>query len=109
MNIILNGKTIIAVGKVLNLILLSMNTHVRSMVLIVPKDINSPLFKLYSLFLDQNEIGELKDRFLTPGMRYGDVKKELFEKFRKEFEKGEKPIIRNLLSKSPEFINNLLK
>ena len=35
--------------------------------------------------------------------------KELFEKLRKKFEKGEKPIIRNLLSKSPEFINNLLK
>ena len=46
-----------------------------------PKDIDSPLFKLYSLFLDQNEIDELKDRFLAPGMRYGDVKKELFEKF----------------------------
>ena len=37
------------------------------------------------------------------------IDRELFEKFRKEFEKGEKPIIRNLLSKSPEFINNLLK
>ena len=35
--------------------------------------------------------------------------KELFEKLRKKFEKVEKPIIRNLLSKSPEFINNLLK
>ena len=35
--------------------------------------------------------------------------KELFEKLRKKFEKGEKPIIRNLLLKSPEFINNLLK
>ena len=37
------------------------------------------------------------------------IDKELFEKFRKKFEKGNKPIIRNLLSKSPEFINNLLK
>jgi len=37
------------------------------------------------------------------------IDKELFEKFRKEFEKGKKPIIRNLLSKSPDFINNLLK
>ena len=35
--------------------------------------------------------------------------KELFEKLRKKFEKGEKPIIRNLFSKSPEFINNLLR
>ena len=45
-----------------------------------PKDIDSTLFKLYSLFLNVNEIEELKDRFLAPGMRYGDVKKELFEK-----------------------------
>ncbi len=37
------------------------------------------------------------------------IDKELFEKFKKEFEKGKKPIIRNLLSKSPDFINNLLK
>ena len=37
------------------------------------------------------------------------IDRELFEKFRKEFEKGKKPIIRNLLSKSPDFINNLLK
>ena len=28
-----------------------------------PKDIDSPLFKLYSLFLDQNEIDELKEGF----------------------------------------------
>ena len=37
------------------------------------------------------------------------IDRELFEKFRMEFEKGKKPIIRNLLSKSPDFINNLLK
>ena len=37
------------------------------------------------------------------------IDRELFEKFRKEFEKGKKPIIRNLLSKSSDFINNLLK
>ena len=37
------------------------------------------------------------------------IDKELFEKFRKKFERRKKPIIRNLLSKSPEFINNLLK
>ena len=37
------------------------------------------------------------------------IDRELFEKLRSKFEKGEKPIIRNLLSKSPEFINNLLK
>lgn len=35
------------------------------------------LFSLYSLFLDEKGKEELKDRFLTPGLRYGDVKKEL--------------------------------
>lgn len=36
------------------------------------------LFSLYSLFLDDNGKEELKDRFLTPGLKYGEVKKELF-------------------------------
>jgi len=35
--------------------------------------------------------------------------RELSEKFMKKWKRYEKPIIRNLLSKSPEFINNLLK
>ncbi|NIA23681.1 MAG: tryptophan--tRNA ligase [Proteobacteria bacterium] len=38
----------------------------------------SVLFKIYSLFLNNDERGELRNRFLTPGLRYGDVKKELF-------------------------------
>ncbi len=36
------------------------------------------LFDLYSLFLDAEGKAELKERFLTPGLRYGDMKKELF-------------------------------
>lgn len=36
------------------------------------------LFSLYSLFLDDRSKEELKDRFLTPGLKYGEVKKELF-------------------------------
>ncbi len=36
------------------------------------------LFSLYSLFLDDHGKEELKDRFLTPGLKYGEVKKELF-------------------------------
>ncbi len=36
------------------------------------------LFDLYSLFLDAEGKNELKERFLTPGLRYGDMKKELF-------------------------------
>ncbi len=44
-----------------------------------PKDTDTPLFQLFTLFLGKEEIKELKDRFTSPGLRYGDVKKELFE------------------------------
>ncbi len=44
-----------------------------------PKPIvGNPLLDLYSLFLDKKEQVELKERFLTPGLKYGQVKKELF-------------------------------
>jgi tryptophanyl-tRNA synthetase len=36
------------------------------------------LFDLYNLFLDDVGKATLKDRFLTPGLKYGEVKKELF-------------------------------
>jgi tryptophanyl-tRNA synthetase len=35
------------------------------------------LFALYSLFLDSKGKAELEERFLTPGLKYGDVKKEI--------------------------------
>ena len=43
------------------------------------KDINTPLFKIYSLFLDKNQIEDLKERYNTPGLKYMDIKNELFE------------------------------
>ena len=45
-----------------------------------PKSIDSPIFQIYSLFLDENEKIELKNRFKTPGLKYGDVKNEIFER-----------------------------
>ena len=51
-----------------------------------PKDIQTPLFQIFSLFLSAPEQDLLKDRFATPGLRYGDVKKELFEKIWVTFE-----------------------
>ena len=51
-----------------------------------PKDTDTALFHLFSLFLDKSEKEELAERFMTPGMRYGDVKKELFECFWSYFE-----------------------
>ena len=44
-----------------------------------PKDPDtSILYAIYSLFLDEQGKQELRDRFLTPGLKYGDVKQELF-------------------------------
>lgn len=44
-----------------------------------PKDPdNSILYAIYSLFLDEQGREELRDRFLTPGLKYGEVKQELF-------------------------------
>jgi tryptophanyl-tRNA synthetase len=45
-----------------------------------PKDKNSALFQLYSLFLNPEEKQELADRFDAPGLKYGEVKQELFER-----------------------------
>lgn len=36
------------------------------------------LFALYSLFLDEKGREELKERFLTPGLKYSELKRELF-------------------------------
>lgn len=45
-----------------------------------PKPVeNNALFDIYSVFLDKNGKEELKERFLNPGLKYGEVKKELFE------------------------------
>jgi tryptophanyl-tRNA synthetase len=43
------------------------------------------IFQIYRLFLDEQGIEELRRRYLTPGLRYGDVKQELFETTRDFF------------------------
>ena len=50
-----------------------------------PKDKDTPLYKLYSLFLNNTEKKILSDRYDTPGLRYGDIKKELLEKIYEHF------------------------
>ena len=50
-----------------------------------PKDKNTPLFKIYSMFLNKDEKKILSDRYDTPGLRYGDIKKELLEKIYEHF------------------------
>ena len=43
------------------------------------------IFQIYRLFLDKAGVEELRQRYLTPGLRYGDVKQELFETTRDFF------------------------
>ena len=50
-----------------------------------PKNKDSTLFKIYSLFLNSKEQIELASRYDNPGLRYGDIKKELFERIMEYF------------------------
>jgi tryptophanyl-tRNA synthetase len=43
------------------------------------------IFQIYRLFLDRDGVEALRRRYLTPGLRYGDVKQELFETVRDFF------------------------
>ena len=72
-----------------------------------PKDTDTALFHLYSLFLNKSEKENLVNRFKTPGMRYGDVKKDLFECFWIYFEPYRKK--RNYLENHKDFVVNHLK
>lgn len=43
-----------------------------------PKPIEgNPLYEIFGLFLDKKGKEQLRERFLTPGLKYGEVKKEL--------------------------------
>ncbi|HMB15386.1 MAG TPA: tryptophan--tRNA ligase [Pelovirga sp.] len=46
---------------------------------------NCNIFQIYRLFLDRDGVEALRQRYLTPGLRYGDVKQELFETVRDFF------------------------
>ena len=65
----------------------------------------------YFIFKQMNSDYKIKIGFSYHSQEPAKYKKdrELSEKFMKKWKRYEKPIIRNLLSKSPEFINNLLK
>ncbi len=76
-----------------------------------PKSTETALFQLFSLFLTRSEQKELENRFATPGLRYGDVKKELFERImdhfgpfrqQREYLENNRDYVRQLLSKGAE-------
>ena len=62
------------------------------------KDTNTPLFQIFSMFLSDNELKTLDERYNTPGLKYMEVKKELFEKVMDYFS--------NQRMKRDKFINN---
>jgi len=51
-----------------------------------PKDKDTPLFQLYSLFLNQQGRLKLSNRYDGKGVRYGDIKQELFQKVMDHFQ-----------------------
>jgi len=44
-----------------------------------PKDLNSPLYRLFTLFLSDKDKKILENKFLSPGLQYGKVKADLFD------------------------------
>ena len=72
-----------------------------------PKDKDTPLFKLYSLFLDSSGQKDLSDRYEGKGLRYGDVKQELFEKVMDYFQPYREQ--RKTLISRPGQVHDILK
>ncbi len=72
-----------------------------------PKDKDTPLFNLYSLFLNQEEKINLSNRYDGPGMRYGDIKKELFEKIMDYFQPYR--VNRDKLLSDSDYVADILK
>jgi len=71
------------------------------------KDKNTPLFQIYSLFLDEDEGKELESRFDNPGLRYGDVKKELADRIIDFFQPYREK--REYLENHKDYVKQVLK
>mgnify|MGYP002018626791 FL=1 len=72
-----------------------------------PKEKDSALFQLYSLFLDHEGRLELSDRYDGKGVRYGDIKQELFQKVMDYFQPYREK--RNKLVNNPKEVYEILK
>ena len=65
------------------------------------------LFAIVSLFLNEKEKDDLADRYREGGLKYSDVKKELFDRVWGFFAKARDT--RQLLERNPEYIREVLK
>lgn len=64
------------------------------------------LFAIYSTFLNQYQKQELRTRYLKPGLRYGDIKKELLEVMWNYFEPFREK--REAFAKNPELVRSIM-
>ena len=71
-----------------------------------PKNKETTLFHLYCLFADKSEQQILSEKYDAPGLRYGDVKLELFEKIMDYFAPYRKK--RSMLQSKPDDIKDIL-
>ena len=71
------------------------------------KDTNTPLFQIFSMFLSDNELKALDERYNTPGLKYMEVKKELFEKVIDYFSNQRKN--RDKFINNPDDVRDLMK
>ncbi len=65
------------------------------------------LYALYLLLLNNDEKEALKDRFLSPGLKYGDVKKELFAAIWEYFAPYREK--RAQIARDKDFVNDVLR
>mgnify|MGYP003965161929 FL=1 len=72
-----------------------------------PKDKDTPLFQLYSLFLNEDGIEDLTSRYDNPGLRYGDIKVELFESIMEHFSPFREK--REYYISHPDHVKDILK
>ena len=71
------------------------------------KDTDAPLFQIFSMFLNDDELKILYDRYNTPGLKYMEVKNELFVKIINYFSEQRKK--RNELMNNPDDVVDLMK
>ena len=71
------------------------------------KDTDTPLFQIFSMFLNDDELKILDDRYNTPGLKYMEVKNELFENIIDYFSEQRKK--RNELMNNPDDVVDLMK
>jgi len=72
-----------------------------------PKDKDTSLYQLYSLFLNSEEKILLSDRYNVGGLRYGDIKLEFFEKIMDYFQPFREK--REQLVNNPKDVNDILQ